>query len=167
MANPYLQVDVSPMDMAYIPTDYPVQKMTGKGGSAPVARVIYSRPHRQGRTIFGGLLKYGEPWRLGANEATEIEFFRQVIVQNKKVNKGRYVMYCIPTLDNWTIVFNGNLYSWGLRPDPSKDLFKFEIPVMSTPTTLEYFTIAFEETSTGGDLILGWEDVMGRLPIQF
>src|SRR5947209_8340114 len=74
-ANPYVAVDVSPMDMSWLPTDYP--KMNIKR-PLPVARVIYSRPHRQGRKIFGGLLKYGEPWRLGANEATEIEFFEPV-----------------------------------------------------------------------------------------
>ena len=38
------------------------------------ARVVYSRPKKEGRTIFGGLVEYGQVWRLGANEATEIEF---------------------------------------------------------------------------------------------
>src|SRR5215212_7497136 len=83
-ANPYVGVDVSPMDMSYLPADYP--KMPVKK-SLPVARVIYSRPHKQGRKIFGSLLKYGEPWRLGANEATEIEFFQPAFIQNKKVGK--------------------------------------------------------------------------------
>src|SRR5215203_4768715 len=74
MTNPYAPVDVSPMDLSYLPADYP--KMSAK--KMPVARVMYSRPHKQGRKIFGSLLKFEEAWRLGANEATEIEFFQPV-----------------------------------------------------------------------------------------
>src|SRR5688500_15892540 len=65
--NPYAALDISPMDICYLPPDYPILKMSGKVTAPPVARVIYSRPYRQGRQIFGALLKYGEPWRLGAN----------------------------------------------------------------------------------------------------
>mgnify|MGYP003694383693 CR=1 FL=1 len=57
------------MDMSYFPVNYSQKKMTHDITTLPVMRVIYSRPHRQGRTIFGNLLKYGERWRLGANEA--------------------------------------------------------------------------------------------------
>jgi len=168
LTNPYSSVDVSPMDMAYLPSDYPIQKMNGSEIASPIARVIYSRPHRQGRAVFGSLLKYGEPWRLGANEATEIELFQPITVQNKKIPKGKYVLYCIPQEDKWTIVFNGNLFSWGLKPDPSKDLFKFVVPVTAANTpTLEYFTIVFEKTATGADLVMAWENIVVRLPIQF
>lgn len=167
MANPFAPVDVSPMDLSYFPVDYPVSKMSGKITELPVARVLYSRPHRQGRNIFGGLLKYGEPWRLGANEATEIEFFKAVTIQNKKVEKGKYILYCIPQKDKWTVVFNSNLFTWGLKPDADKDLFKFDIPVSSSDVLIEYFTIVFEKNSNGADLIMAWENVTGRLPIQF
>src|SRR5262245_27099050 len=68
----YTSVDKSPMDMSYFPVDYPKLKMTKNELSPPVARVIYSRPHLQGRQLFHDVLKYGEHWRLGANEATEI-----------------------------------------------------------------------------------------------
>src|SRR5829696_7949404 len=74
VVNPYATVDVSPMDMSYFPVDYSKLKMAKQVDTPPVMRVIYSRPHKQGRQIFGKLLKYGQPWRLGANEATEIEF---------------------------------------------------------------------------------------------
>src|SRR5689334_2548272 len=60
--NPYSIVDVSQMDLAYLPVDYPKLKIKPL---SPIARVIYSRPHKQGRKIFGGLQKFGEPWRLG------------------------------------------------------------------------------------------------------
>jgi hypothetical protein len=164
MANPYVPVDISVMDMAWLPVDYPklsVRKLP------PVARVIYSRPHKQGRKIFGHLVKYGERWRLGANEATEIELFKPVSIEGKTVPKGKYVLYCIPEVDKWTIVFNSNLYSWGLNLDPSKDLYRFTIPAVVKNQSVEYFSMVFQPTSDGADLVMAWDNVEARLPIQY
>jgi hypothetical protein len=163
-ANPYEAVDISPMDMSYLPTDYP--KMNLKR-PLPVARVIYSRPHRQGRKIFGSLLKYGEPWRLGANEATEIEFFIPVSINDKTIPKGKYILYCVPYEDRWTIVLNSNLNSWGLTPDPKKDLYKFDVPIEVKDQAVEYFTMVFKERTGGADLVMAWDDIEARLPIQY
>lgn len=160
-------VDISPMDVAYLPADYPVRKMSGKAEGLPVARVIYSRPHRQGRTIFGELVRYGEPWRLGANEATELEFFRPVQIQGKQIPAGRYVIYAIPTPERWVIILNDQLYSWGLKQDRSGDRFQFEIPANESADTEEYFTMAFEKTASGADLVMAWENKIARLPIKF
>src|SRR5687767_5582651 len=88
-------VDKSPMDMSYYPANYPVLKIQAKTKESPVARVVYSRPQKAGRVIFGSLVKYGEVWRLGANEATEIEFFRNVRLGGKKISKGRYTLCAI------------------------------------------------------------------------
>jgi hypothetical protein len=165
--NPYANVDVSPMDVSYYPTDYPLQKMSGKADPSPVMRVIYSRPHRQGRRIFGNLLHYGEPWRLGANEATEIELFQPVTIQDKKIPKGRYVLYCIPYEDHWTIVFNSNLYSWGLKPMPEKDLYKFDAAVEQAESNAEYFTMVFEKIDTTSvNLHMTWDEVLIHLMIK-
>ena len=165
--NPYADVDLSPMDISYFPKDYPILKMSKKVTSAPQARVIYSRPHKQGRKIFGALLKYGEPWRLGANEATEIEFFQPVTIQNQRVPKGRYNMYCIPYEKTWAIILNKNIFSWGLRHDPKEDLFKFETTVRPSNAPIEFFTMVFDPTATGADLIVAWDEVITHLPIQF
>src|SRR5579875_1407557 len=86
-------LDKSPMDMVYFPNNYPVLKIQGKATDPLIARIIYSRPQRNNRPIFGDLVKYGEVWRLGANEATEIEFFKDVNIGGKKVAKGRYTLY--------------------------------------------------------------------------
>src|SRR6187551_3619540 len=86
-------LDKSPMDMSYYPNGYPVLKIQDKITEPLVARVIYSRPQKSGRSIFGELLEYGKVWRLGANEATEIEFYRDVKINDTKVKKGRYTMY--------------------------------------------------------------------------
>lgn len=166
--NPYASVDISPMDMAYFPADYPKLKMANPSSAEmPKARVIYSRPHLQGRHIFHEVLKYGEPWRLGANESTELELFSEATIQGKKVNKGRYILYCIPQPENWTIVINSNTDSWGLEPDKSKDVSKFDVPVTKSNNSLEYFTIIFEKTEKGATLLMAWDDAEVRLPVEF
>ena len=166
-ANPYVPVDVSPMDMLYYPTDYPVKKMNGEAKDLPFARVIYSRPHRGGRTLFGALVQWGQPWRLGANEATEIEFFQPATIQKKRIEKGRYILYAIPYEDKWILVLNNSLFSWGLKLNPKADVARFEVPSGKTPQLIEYFTMDFEKTSTGVDLLMAWENTEVRLPIQF
>jgi hypothetical protein len=166
-ANPYVQVDVSPVDIAYLPADYPVQKMNGTITTPPLARVIYSRPYRQGRQIFGNIVKWGEPWRLGANEATEIQFFQPATIQNKRIEKGQYILYAIPYEDRWTIVFNSDLHTWGLKFNLARDVLRVDVPVTKKEQVVEHFTMKFEKTAPGADLIMAWENREARLPIQF
>jgi Protein of unknown function (DUF2911) len=164
----YTNPDRSPMDMVYFPTDYPLLKMAGKTSVPPLMRIIYSRPQKQGRPIFGGLVKYDTPWRLGANEATEIEFFSTATVQGKTVKPGRYILYCIPQETKWTLVLNSNLYSWGLEQNRQKDLMQFEVPVEKNNLIIEYFTIASEKKSDKStELIFLWDDVKAKLPVSF
>lgn len=172
-ANPYAEVDKSPVDISYYPVNYPKQLMEGNDSATLTARVIYSRPHKANRQIFSNdgppksILQYGDYWRLGANEATEIEFFKTVTVKEQKILKGRYIIYCIPNADKWVIVLNSNLFSFGLHQDADKDVIKIEIPVLQTADDIEYFTMVFEKSATGADLIMAWGNVKARLPFSF
>ncbi|MGH2553473.1 MAG: DUF2911 domain-containing protein [Chitinophagaceae bacterium] len=164
---PYVDVDISPMDMIYFPADYPLQKMSKANNMPPLARIIYSRPHLQGRKLFQTLLKYGEPWRLGANESTELALYSDAFIRDKKVKAGRYVLYCIPDTSNWNIILNSNIDSWGLHPDSTKDIARFTIPVKQTVNQLEYFTMVFEKTNQGAELLMAWDNLEARLPFRF
>jgi hypothetical protein len=166
-SNPYVIVDVSPMDMSYYPVEYTKLKMAKQISQPPVMRLIYSRPHLQGRELFHDVLKYGEYWRLGANEATEIDFFRDVTIQDKKIKAGRYILYCILGETKWKIVLNTNIDSWGLQQDSTKDVDHFEIPVKHNNPSLEYLTMVFAKTTKGAELIIAWDDVVAKLPIDF
>jgi len=163
--NPYAEVDVSPMDMSYYPVDYPKLEMDGLTKTGPLMRVIYSRPHKGGRVIFGSLQKYGAYWRLGANEATEIEFYKPVTIQDKKIPVGRYVIYCIPEQSTWTIVLNKNNFTWGLKADSTKDFQRFVVPVKKIQP-VEYFSMVFQKNGNDADLVMAWDDVEARLPIK-
>lgn len=162
-----LGFDKSPMDMAYYPVDYPKLKMSKNVTEPLVARVIYSRPQKDGRIIFGEVLQYGQIWRLGANEATEIEFFRNVTIDNHAVPKGRYVLYAVPYEDKWTIILNNDLFTWGLKIDSTKDAFSFTVPVNKTNYPFETFTMEFEKAAKGMQLVMEWDSVQAKLPILY
>jgi hypothetical protein len=152
-------VDKSPMDMSYFPENYPLQKFQGKVTGNPTIRVIYGRPQKDGRIIFGDLIKYNEVWRVGANEATEIEFFKTAKIDGKLVPKGRYTLYCIPNKDT---------DSWGaFKYDSKKDLFRVKVPVKKVDVEVEALSIYFEKTTTGTKLNVAWDNALGVLPITF
>lgn len=161
-------VDKSPMDMSYYPSGYPVLKIQYKVTEPLVARVIFSRPQKNGRTIFGELLEYGKVWRLGANEATEIEFFQNVKIGSTKIKKGRYTMYCIPYPEKWTLIINKEVDTWGaFKYDESKDIVRTDVPVQNQAEILEAFVMAFDKTPAGAALIIAWDNFKVNLPISF
>jgi len=69
----YMSVDVSPMDAVY----YPLQ-VTSSKTETPKVKLEYSRPQKKNRVVFGNLVKYGDIWRFGANENSEIKFYKPV-----------------------------------------------------------------------------------------
>jgi hypothetical protein len=160
-------IDKSPMDMIYFPEDFPIMKMSGKYTGLPVARVIYSRPSKDGRQIFGNVVKYGTYWRLGANEGTEIEFFSDVEILGKKVKRGRYILYCIPYEKRWTLRLNDDLYTWGLRIHSMKDVYSFDIPVEKSPNVFEVLTMKFSKQDNGAKLFMAWDSVRAELPFKY
>ncbi len=160
-------VDKSPMDMSYYPVGYPIQKMQGTVTEPLVARVIYSRPQKNGRVVFGELIEYGRVWRLGANEATEIEFFQNVKIGNAKLKKGKYTIYCVPYTDKWTIIFNKDLDAWGsFTYDAKKDVARIEVPIQKNTEVLDAFTMAFEKSITGINLIIAWDNIKVNMPFS-
>jgi len=162
-------MDKSPMDMSYYPVNYPILKIQAdkdKPFDAPIARVVYSRPQKNGRNVFGELLEYGNLWRLGANEATEIEFFKDVVIGNKTVPKGRYTLYAIPNENKWTIIVNKDTDIWGaFKYDSNQDVVRVDAPVQKLSEGLEAFSLIFEKAATGFVLTAAWDTMAISMPI--
>jgi hypothetical protein len=161
-----IDLDKSPMDMSYLPSNYPILKLNGKVKDQPLARLIYSRPQKSNRIIFDGIVKYNEMWRLGANEATEIEFLKPVKISNKLIAKGKYTLYCIPAADKWTLIISKDNFCWGNYSYNQKfDVARADVKVEKNTEIVEAFTAYFEETKTGANLVFMWDDVKTQLPI--
>ena len=160
------EVDKSPMDVSYYPNNYPILKIQNKVTEPLVARILYSRPQRQGRKVFGELVEYGNVWRLGANEATEIEFYKDVKIDGKKVIKGRYTLYAIVHENAWTMILNKDTDTWGaFKYDSKKDLLRTDVPAQKTDEVVESMSMLFEKSATGISLIIAWEQMKVTLPI--
>jgi len=160
-------LDKSPMDMSYYPVNYPVLKIQDKATEPVLARVIYSRPQKTGRLIFGDLIEYGKVWRMGANEATEIDFYKNVRIGGKKISKGRYTLYAIVTPETWTIIINKDVDIWGaFKYDPQKDVLRVEVPTEKIGNVVEALAMVFEKTDKGCNLIIAWDNIKVSLPIS-
>jgi hypothetical protein len=168
--NKFTQLDKSPMDMIYYPVDYPKLKTRPTPITEPlITRVIYSRPLKMGRKVFGELVEDGKIWRLGANEATEIEFFREVKIGNKKLKKGRYTLFALENKTEWTLIFNTELDTWGaFNYNAAKDALRVTCKVQKTAEPIEAFSMQFEKINAQScQLLIGWDDVMVALPISW
>jgi len=152
-------VDASPADYAWLP---PNRK-------DPVARIIYGRPSKKGRTMLGGVEAYGKVWRLGANEATEVKFLKDVTLGDKTVKAGTYTMYAIPGETEWTIIVNSKLDTWGAYSyDEKLDVARVAAPVAKPEKEVESFTIAFDEPKDNAStMYIAWENTLVKLPIKY
>jgi UDP-N-acetylmuramate--alanine ligase len=58
--------------------------------------VTYGRPAVKERQIWGELVPWGEVWRTGANEATQITFSHDAKVEGKPLSAGTYALFALP-----------------------------------------------------------------------
>ena len=165
MAQPKpTELDKSSMDISYFPPNYPISNMKGQATGNPLARIIYSRPQKREREIFGEAVKYNEVWRLGANEATELELFKNGSIGGKSIAKGRYTLYCIPTETKWTIIVNKDNYAWGsFNYKSDKDVARIDVPVQKNDEVTEAFSMYFEK----GSLMILWDELKVAVPVSF
>lgn len=140
--------------------------------------VEYSRPSKKDRLIFGdqedgALVPYGEKWRTGANEATEVEFSQDVRINGKELAAGRYSLYTIPADDNWVVAINENTDYWGINLfgetfDESMDVVRGSAIVSKLDEPQEDFLISFEKEGSGKVLMhFSWDRTRASLPIQY
>jgi Protein of unknown function (DUF2911) len=161
-------IDKSPMDMSYYPANYPILKIQDKAKEPLLVRVTYSRPQKNGRTVFGELIEFGNIWRLGANEATELELFKDARIGATKVKKGRYTMYAIPQQDKWTIIINRDTDTWGaFKYDPQKDVARLDVKAEKIAEEVESFTLFFEKAGTQINLNIYWDNYRAMVPFNF
>lgn len=106
--------------------------------------LTYSRPSAKGRKIFGDLVPYNKLWRTGANAATRIVLTEPLEIGGKRIDTGAYVLYTIPGIDSWDIIFNKGLKNWGTDGyKESEDVARIRVEPMKMKEKMETFTIAF------------------------
>jgi hypothetical protein len=165
-------MDASPMDLAQYPSMSRymnfMESDEEKAANQPKVRVVYSRPQKKGRKIFGGLVKYDALWRLGANESTEITFFEDMMIGGKEVKAGTYGLLAIVKEDGWDFIVHKGIPSWGeFGHDDKNNVATVSGPVEMLGEEAEALTMAFEEIDENTlHLIVAWDKTMARMPIK-
>ncbi|HAA10982.1 MAG TPA: hypothetical protein DCE41_04480 [Cytophagales bacterium] len=140
------------------PKQSPLDMRTYKFEDGTYMKVIYSRPHKRGREVFGELVPYDKIWRTGANQATELTITGPVWFGEQALAAGTYTVFSIPQKDQWTLILNGDLGQWGaFNYAQDQDVLRVTVPVVNTPESWEPFTIDFEQFENHVDMVLIWD----------
>lgn len=129
-------------------------------------KVTYGRPYKKGRVVFGGLEKYGQVWRTGADEATEITFMKDGTFGGQPVKAGTYTLFTIPGENEWSVILNSELGQWGAYgydKAKDKDVLKVKVPAAKTASPTEQLTITLQEK----DMVIAWDNASVAVPYSF
>ncbi|HTH55087.1 MAG TPA: DUF2911 domain-containing protein [Cyclobacteriaceae bacterium] len=133
-------------------------------------KVVYSQPQKHGREVFGKLVPFGEVWRTGANEATEITITQDANFNGSLVKAGTYALFTIPEKEKWTIILNKDLGQWGAyNYSEKKDVLRFDVASKSIPENVvfEPFTIRIDQKTDTAEMFLLWDKTQVSFIIQF
>lgn len=147
-------------------------------------KVTYGRPYIRGRVIFGTagdtarpLVPFGQLWRTGANEATELTTTAPLTLAGRPLRAGTYTLFTVPGRESWEVRLSPQLGLDGtgsLSPegaftadvyDASQDVLTVTVPSRQIADPVDQFTITFEDTATGADMVLRWERTEVRIPL--
>lgn len=129
--------------------------------------IDYHRPGVKGRTIWGGLLPWDKPWRMGANEATTLTFSDPVKIGGKDVPAGTYSFFAIPGRDKWTLIINKDPKQWGaFGYDPAKDQVRVDATPVAAPHT-EWMRFSIDPASFSSAVVnLNWDKVNVPMTVE-
>jgi len=148
-----------------LPQASPAASVTQKVGTTDLT-LSYHRPAVKGRAIWGGLVPWGEVWRLGANEATTLTVSDPVKIAGKDVPAGTYALFAIPGAERWTFILSRKAKQWGaFSYDAKDDLARFEAKAGPAPHT-EWMTFSIDPAGDGAaEVTLAWEKVRLSFPV--
>jgi len=136
-------------------------------------KVLYNRPYKKNREIFGKLVPYGKVWRTGANEATIFETNKTITIEGKKLNPGRYSFWTVPDSTTWMVIFNSESGQWGINHkgeanrNPALDVLNIPEHAVTQERVFEQFTIAFEKVGEEAEMVLLWDNTVVAVPFSY
>ncbi len=135
--------------------------------------VFYNRPSKRNRAVFGALVPYDKVWRTGANEASTFKTNTAFKIGSDSLKAGKYTLWTIPNDTLWTVIFNAKQYPWGVDHETHEplreseyDVVKYKAPVEHLNTTVEQFTIAFDNSTDNLFMTMAWDNVRIKIPLQ-
>lgn len=148
----------------------PLDSLAFTIGTAEV-KICYGRPSAKGRTVFGGLVPYGQLWRTGANEPTMIHTTGPIRIAGIDVPAGSYSLYTVPGEKEWEIIVNRSTSQWGHESTytdavKAQELPRGKVRAGTTPAPVEQFTITAEAHGAMTHLTLAWATTKVELMVM-
>lgn len=141
-------------------------------GGASIA-IDYSRPGMRGRTIFGGIIPWGQVWRTGANAATRITTSADLMIGGQRVPAGSYTLWTLPAASGWKLIVNKQTKApctgaaectsptrarlWGTDYDADSDFVRIDMQATPLDAPVEQFAITVEPQGAGAVMAFTWE----------
>ncbi|MFK7774454.1 MAG: DUF2911 domain-containing protein [Saprospiraceae bacterium] len=126
--------------------------------------IKYCAPSVRGRTVWGGLEKYGKVWRAGANENTTVSFSEKVMIDGKELAAGKYGFFIIPNKKgDWVAIFSKTNDQWGAYSyKQSDDALRVNI----TPSYIKNIQEQLEYSVGKKSINFSWEYINLSIPIS-
>lgn len=159
------------MRLVYTKSFSPEDKSSFSSADLEIS-VLYNRPFKKGRVIFGELVPYNQVWRTGANEATVFETNKDLAFGDKTLKAGKYSLFTIPEEQSWTIIFNNETGQWGVdfngeaNRDATKDVLSVQAISVQQEKEFEQFTISIERWGEEMQLIFMWDKTLVSVPFK-
>lgn len=121
--------------------------------------IDYGRPSLKGRDMFG-MVQPGMVWRLGMNQATNIETAGDLVVAGKEVKAGKYTLWAKKTgADSWVLAFHPKTGVWG-QPE-LKEGYVAELPLKTAKAadSAEQLTITLAGNEGKAGIKIHWGTV--------
>ena len=136
----------------------------GNRRTGKLVTITYGRPYSakggkgEARKIWGGLVKWDTPERLGSDEATLLVTPSDLQIGETTIPAGAYTLYIVAS-ENGTsqLAFSRNIGKWGIPVDDKHDVARVNLKKDKLAPQVDQLTLALEGTPTGGILRIAWE----------
>ena len=156
---------------AWLPRVSPLESLSFALPGGGKGKLCYGSPSLKGRTMIGGVLPYGQLWRLGANEPTTLHLSRTAHIGDIVLAPGSYSLYAIPGQLEWEILVNRSTRQWGLESEytsavQAREIGRIRIKSQPLDSPVEALTFSIQPSAMGAlEIVFQWQDVRWRLPL--
>lgn len=143
----------------------PLDSVRATVGTAQL-EIVYGRPLKRGRAVWGNVVPWGQPWRTGANNATQLTTTADLIFGTTVVPAGKYTLWSLPTPTGTQLIINSQTGQWGTQYDQARDVVRLDMTQTMLTNPVEQFTISVIPGSAGGALRLAWDNREFSIPFR-
>ena len=171
--------------MGALPVMAQQPRAASSGGNSPhetIGKVIdgnrvtitYGRPYSvkpgttEVRKIWGTLVPYDRPWRMGSDEATLLITQKPIVLGGTTVPAGAYTLYMVPSEAGTSkLAISTGLGGWGIPVDTKHDLAQVDLTKTALDKPVDQFTMGIAKNPAGGGVLkLSWESTQFSVPFN-